>query len=123
MVDKDENCSVTKEDFFGGSGHRLYDSSGVPIDPTVGTVVSSKPIPPLWVGPYGCAIYGFLAERSQILQLSGLPIANSRLLRHRFQFNTAIPNYNSGQGRRIDVFTQYTRIMKVFLGGHIVLRE
>ena len=124
MVDKDENCSVTKEDFFGGSGYGLYDTkTGAPIDPTVGTLASSKPIPPLWVGPYGCAIYGFLAERSQILQLSGLPIANSRLLRHKFQFASAIPNYNSGQGRRIDVFTQFTRIMKVFMGGHLVLRE
>src|SRR6185503_20257505 len=95
MVDKDENCSVTKEDFFGGSGYGLY-SSGSPVDPTIGTVVSSQPIPPVWVGPYGCAIYGFLAEKSQILQLSGLPISNTRLLRHKF------------------CFTQYTRVMKVF---------
>lgn len=122
MVDKDENCSVTKEDFFGGSGYGLY-NGGSPVDPTVGTVVSSKPIPPLWVGPYGCAVYGFLAEKSQILQLSGLPIANSRLLRHKFQFAQSTPNYNSGQGRRIDVFTQFTRVMKVFLGGRIVVRE
>ena len=123
MVDKDENCSVTKEDFFGGSGYGLYDSKGVPVDPTVGTVVSTKPIPPLWVGPYGCAVYGFLAERSQVLQLSGLPIASARLLRHRFQFASAIPTYNSGQGRRIDVFTQYTRVMKVFMGGKVIMRE
>jgi hypothetical protein len=122
MIDKDENCSVTKEDFFGGSGYGLY-NNGVPVDPTVGTIVSTNPIHPLWVGPYGCAIYGFLAERSQILQLSGLPIANARLLRHKFQFDTAIPTYNSGQGRRIDVFTQYTKVMKVFLGGKITLRE
>lgn len=122
LVDKDENCSVTKEDFFGGSGYGLY-NAGSPVDPTVGTVVSDKPIPPLWVGPYGCAIYGALFERSQILQLSGLPISNAKLLRHNFQFDQAIPNYNSGQGRRIDVFTQYTRVMKVFLGGRIVVRE
>jgi hypothetical protein len=122
MVDKDENCSVTKEDFFGGSGYGLY-NAGAPVDPTIGTVVSTKPIPPLWVGPYGCAVYGFLAEKSQILQLSGLPIANTRLLRHRFQFAQSTPNYNSGQGRRIDVFTQFTRVMKIYLGGRIVVRE
>ena len=112
MMDKDDNCSVSKEDFFGGSGYGLY-SSGSPVDPTVGTIVSSKPIPPVWVGPWGCAVYGFLAEKSQILQLSGLPISNARLLRHKFTFAQGTPNYNSGQGRRIRRPSRnFTRVMK-----------
>lgn len=73
-----------------------------------------------WAINWGGATYGFLAERSQLLQLSGLPISNARLLRHRFNCNY---NSASGTGRTVDVFTEYTRVAKVFLGGRIVMRE
>lgn len=73
-----------------------------------------------WCLNWGSATYGFLAERSQLLQMSGLPISNARLLRHRFTFNYAAAG---GSGRIIDVFTEYTRVAKVFLGGRVVMRE
>lgn len=73
-----------------------------------------------WAINWGGATYGFLAERSQLLQLSGLPISNARLLRHKFNCNY---NSISGTGRTVDVFTEYTRVAKVFLGGRIVMRE
>lgn len=76
--------------------------------------------PPPWALNWGSATYGFLAERSQLLQLSGLPISNARLLRHQFVFSYVAA---SGQPRLVDVFTEYTRVMKVFLGGRIVMRE
>jgi hypothetical protein len=70
--------------------------------------------------PFGLAQFGMLAERSQLLQLSGLPISNARLLRHKFTFGQATA---SGLPRQIDCFTQFTRVVKVFLGGRVVVRE
>jgi hypothetical protein len=108
------------EDFFGGSGYGLY-NNGVAVDPTAGTIVSSKPIPPLG---------GLMDVQSMDSWQNALKSYNSLVFRSqtlgysdKFQFDTAIPSYNSGQGRRIDVFTQYTKVMKVFLGGKITLRE
>lgn len=129
IPDKEINGSVTFEDFKGGLGWDLLGSgtpwtqasngtaNGFPlnsyVDPSTNAAYGA------WVAPYGCAIYGFLAEKSQLLNLSGLPISNARLLRHRFTFsNTAV-----GGVRIINCFTQYTRVMKVFLGGRVVVRE
>lgn len=114
--DKDQNCSVTYEDFLGGLGAALQDPAVAanPRNPTLGTSYR------VWAGPYGLAVYGILAEKSQLLQLSGLPISNARLLRHRFYFPYTTP---SGQDRIISCFTEYTRVCKVFLGGRIVVRE
>lgn len=122
--DESDTSSLSKDDFYGAYGHAHYTGGvitnpndtkydGDPAIPTVGNL-------PPWTQNWGGAIYGFLAERSQLLQLTGLPISNARLLRHKFNFNY---NTKSGQNRTIDTFTQYTRVMKVYLGGRIVMRE
>lgn len=107
--------SVTFEDFLGGTGTGLYsDNNGTPKDPSDGSNFG------IWVAPYGLAIYGLIAEKSQALQLSGLPISNARLLRHIFEFTfTTLSTLD----RQITCFTEYTRVAKVFLGGRIVVRE
>lgn len=129
--DQNEINAVSYQDFLGANGDNLY-SSGVPVAPisrsqvdTTATVTDQQRaygynLWPGWMINWGSATYGFLAERSQLLQLSGLPISNARLLRHRFVVNYA---EQSGTGRIVDVFTEYTRVMKVFLGGRIVMRE
>lgn len=123
--DETDPSSLTKDDFLGAYGHNHF-SSGAIVDPSAGTDYSGNPLiyttanlPP-WTQNWGGAIYGFLAERSQLLQLTGLPISNARLLRHKFNFNYTT---KSGKDRTIDTFTQYTRVMKVFLGGRVVMRE
>lgn len=147
IPDKCETCSVSYEDFLGGIGWGLYDPTTsnansrnvTPIltfppnytDPAGRTPnsnarfgTSNNPtcnsMAGRWIAPYGMAIYGMLAEKSSALQLSGLPISNARLLRHKFYFNT--PPL-SGTSRVVNVFTQFTRVMKVFLGGRVVIRE
>lgn len=123
--DESDTSSLTKDDFLGAYGHNHFDGSGAVVlpkdqkyegDPSIPTISNLPP----WTQNWGGAIYGFLAERSQLLQLTGLPISNARLLRHKFQFNYLT---KSGKDRTIDTFTQYTRVMKVFLGGRIVMRE
>ena len=127
-LNSDETSSLTLDDFYGAQGKGQY--SGVfpsitNVAPYVGTYSGTRTIytkanlPP-WCQNWGGAIYGFLAERSQLLQLTGLPISNARLLRHKFTFSQAT---KSSSPRTIDVFTQYARVMKVFLGGRIVMRE
>jgi hypothetical protein len=113
IPDKDMTASVTYEDFIGGMGAGVY-TEGVPNDPTIGSSYGA------WLAPYGLAIYGMLAEKSQALQLSGLPISNARLLRHKFNF--AFPTA-SGAERTISCFTEFTRLAKVYLGGRVVVRE
>lgn len=110
QTDSNNNCSVSYDDFIGGRGAG-YSNGVVPIVPTLGAAITY---------PYGCAFYGMLAEKSSLLGLSGLPIANSRLLRHKFIIN--FPT-TSGSTRTINVFTKYTRVCKVFLGGRVVVRE
>jgi hypothetical protein len=117
----DTTCAVTYEDFLGGLGTNLlgqgtgvnYYAVGSYVNPTQSTAWFN------WVAPYGCAVFGFLAEKSQALNLSGLPISNARLLRHKLTFA-----YPSASGSRtIATFTEFTRVMKVFLGGRVVVRE
>lgn len=124
----DVTCSVSYQDFIGGAGYNLlgigtaapnatppgnYYAVNTPVNPTQATAWAN------WIAPYGCAVLGFLAEKSQALQLSGLPVSNARLLRHRITFGTA-----SASGyRQIATFTDFTRVMKVFLGGRVVIRE
>jgi hypothetical protein len=124
--------AITYDDFIGANGVGHYSGStiNVPasaanINPDSSTALGSLSTRiatglPGWTQNWGSATYGFIAERSQLLQLTGLPISNARLLRHHFVLNYA-PAGNSG--RNCDVFTQYTRIAKVFLGGRIVMRE
>ncbi len=116
IPNKDLNCSVKYSDFLGGLGYGLYTdtTNGIPINPTLNSKFGN------YIAPYGLAVYGMLAEKSQALQLSGLPISNARLLRHKFTFATPPM---SGTSRILNVFTDYTRVMKVFLGGRIVVRE
>lgn len=148
----DEVNSMSLSDFMGGQGVNLFIGAGANAAPcppygltswvtgtdaTQNTITSDtnagvttvftnstravsglKILP--WAINWGGATYGFLAERSQLLQLSGLPISNARLLRHKFNCNY---NSVSGTGRTVDVFTEYTRVAKVFLGGRIVMRE
>lgn len=127
-IDSEEVSSVTLDDFYGAQGKGQYSGSFpsiVPLPPQTGTYIGDRYIytkgnlPP-WCQNWGNALYGFIAERSQLLQLTGLPISNARLLRHKFTFN--VPT-KSGSPRIIDVFTQYARVMKVFLGGRVVMRE
>jgi hypothetical protein len=113
VPDKDNTCSVTREDFLGGLGTGIY-NAGNNVNPQLNVSYGT------WVAPYGLAIYGFVAEKNQALNLSGLPISNARLLRHKFNFQ--FPTL-SGQPRVITTFTQFTRVAKVFLGGRVVVRE
>jgi hypothetical protein len=119
-TDETDSSSLSKDDFYGAYGKKdpAGPSGGGDYkgDPTIYTSGSQPP----WTQNWGGAIYGFLAERSQLLQLTGLPISNARLLRHKFNFNYTT---KSGKDRTIDVFTHYTRVMKVFLGGRVVMRE
>lgn len=123
--DKTNTCSVTFEDFKGGKGSGFWTlASALPgIDPSLGTSLGTAvagAIPTgMWCAPYGMGITGFIAEKSQALQLSGLPICNARSLRHKFTFAIASISGN----RTISTFTQFTRVMKVFLGGRVVVRE
>lgn len=131
IPDKCELCSVSLEDFIGGTGWYLYDpwvilngttnrvftdltQSTTPNNPTGNSYYGN------YVQPWGIGIFGMLAEKSQALQLSGLPISNARLMRHKFTF--AYPPM-SNSSRTISVITDYTRVAKVFLGGRIVVRE
>lgn len=107
--DKDESA-ISFQDFCGARGRLIY-NAGQALAPTTD---------PGWCFPYGMGLYGFTAERSSLLQLTGLTLSNARLLRHRFTFSTATV---SGGPRIIDVFTQYTRQAKIFLAGRIVMKE
>lgn len=127
-LNPDETSCVTLDDFYGAQGKGMYSGSFPSITnkpPYGGTYTGDRfqytktNLPP-WSLNWGGALYGFLAERSQLLQLTGLPISNARLLRHKFTFNQGT---KSTAPRTIDVFTQYARVMKVFLGGRIVMRE
>lgn len=124
--DETDTSSLSKEDFYGALGINHFDSkTGTVISPNTGNYSGNPAIysisnAPPWSQNWGLATYGFLAERSCLLQLTGLPISNARLLRHKFRFNYGT---TSGKNRQIDVFTQYTRVMKVFLGGRVVMRE
>lgn len=107
----DHDCStLTKQDYGGAQGQQLY-AAGVAVAPTQNEN---------WCFPYGMGVFGFTAERSCLLQLTGLTISNARLLRHRFNFTQAPV---SGGGRVIDVFTSFTRQAKIFLAGRVVVRE
>lgn len=127
----DELSAVTLSEFMGANGTNLITGTGSTAAATAPIAYSSTGLiadsaransyaTPSWSLNWGSATYGFLAERSQLLQLTGLPISNARLLRHRFNVNYTEA---SGTGRIVDVFTEYTRVMKVFLGGRIVMRE
>lgn len=131
IPDKCELCSVSQQDFIGATGWFLYDPTVIVTNVTAQTwaniVGSSTPVNPTgnsyygnYVQPWGIGIFGMLAEKSQALQLSGLPISNSRLMRHKFTFQ--YPPLSQGT-RTINVFTDYTRVSKTFLGGRIVVRE
>jgi hypothetical protein len=146
--DLQETNSVTYNDFVGANGYNMYDKTTTPGTTLISAPISraeggtlytdghptgpaSAPIPsadqraysmfsPNYAINWGSSTYGFVAERSQLLQLSGLPISNARLLRHRFVLNYT--EY-SQTGRIVDAFTEYTRALKVFLGGRVVVRE
>lgn len=125
IPDSTMNCSVTLEDFRGGLGSNLLSSADVTtLGPTGNPGTNVNPTDPAkgfkkWVAPYGLAVYGALMEKSQALQLSGLPISNARLLRLKWYFD-----YPSWSGtRQISTFTEFTRVVKVFLGGRVVVRE
>lgn len=128
MSDEHEYTSSDSLEVFGADG-RMYTTANPPVrrNPALyNSVANLVNLPETWTSTanwqinYGTCTFGVTAERSQLLQLSGLPISNARLLRHKFVFNSLPP---SGSTRQIDCFTQYTRVMKVFLGGKIVLRE
>jgi hypothetical protein len=131
----EEISAVSLSEFMGATGSNLFLNPGntatvtaplayqavlgIPDTPNNQSRSYTQSIP-AWAINWGSATYGFLAERSQLLQLTGLPISNARLLRHRFTVNYSEA---SGTGRLVDVFTEYTRVAKVFLGGRIVMRE
>lgn len=126
----DECNAVSLSDFIGARGEGLFNNGALQPPISVANAVLAvgwtdvnrqwNSLVPRWCINWGSATYGFLAERSQLLQLTGLPISNARLLRHRFVFNYPP---ESGAGRLVDCFTEYTRVAKVFLGGRIVMRE
>lgn len=121
FLDPLDTSAMSLDDFYGANGAGHFDSTGAINAPNYDTAYPfSGTIEPPWTMNYGMAMYGFLAERGQLLQLTGLPISNARLLRHKFTFNY---DTASKSDRMIDTFTQYTRCMKVFLGGRVVMRE
>ena len=109
--DSDLSC-VSIEDFGGAWGNQVYAGDGS---------IQAPGLNQEWCFPYGMGVYGMTGERSSLLQLTGLTISNARLLRHQFTFNGT--PHASLTPRQIDTFTQFTRQMKVFLGGRIVVRE
>lgn len=113
--DSKDNCCVSFDDFVGGRGYNYAQNAAAGYAPVLPNY-AAQPM----VYPYGANFYGMLAEKSSILGLSGLPISNARLLRHKFVIN--FPT-TSGNTRTINVFTKYTRVCKVFLGGRVVVRE
>jgi len=133
-VDPNETNAVSLSDFIGANGNAMWSAANPPAiqapillsnytaGPNTPTNAerSASAVIPQWAMNWGSSTYGFLAERSQLLQLSGLPISNARLLRHRFTLNYSA---ESGQGRFVDCFTEYTRVSKIFLGGRVVMRE
>lgn len=108
--DERDLSTVSFQDFCGARG-QFYIAAGVPQPPSTNVG---------WCFPYGAALYGLTAERSELLQLTGLTLSNARLLRHRFNFSGAAIG---GAGRQIDVFTNFTRQMKIYLGGRIIMKE
>jgi hypothetical protein len=102
-----DNNSVDRQQFFGANG------SKAPTD--VATRATAG-----WSQNWGSATYGATLERSSLLGLSGLPISNARLLRHKFNFNYLPAD---GQGRIINIFTKYTKVLKVFLQNRVIARE
>lgn len=126
IPDSTMNSSVTLEDFAGGLGNNLlfYNNASTIGYPQGISGTNTNPTDPTegwkkWVAPYGLAVYGALMEKSQALQLSGLPISNARLLRLKWQFD-----FITWSGtRQISTFTEFTRVVKVFLGGRVVVRE
>lgn len=131
LASKDMSCCVDYDAFLGGYGWNQYGTDGTAMttygapdnklnhDPTYWTSWSVNNFP--YIFNYGMAVYGALFEKNQLLEMSGLPVSNARLLRHKFQFGDSTSL--SGAGRRIDVYTTFTRAVKVFLGGLCVVRE
>lgn len=129
VPDPMDSNAVAQGDFTGANGIGIFNAGAVQAPIVTSAAQGNAPTDqvraatyalPNWGLNWGSATYGFLAERSQLLQLSGLPISNARLLRHRFNVNYLVASTTS---RVVDVFTEYTRVMKVFLGGRIVMRE
>lgn len=122
LTDCERNSDVADEDFAGADGNMM--TTAVPdftgnnrgVYPVGGYVADTTPLSAMWQPNYGRAIYGMTAERSSYLQLSGIPISNARLLRHRFNFATATT-------RQISIFTSFSRIVRVYLGGRVLVRE
>lgn len=127
-INESETTSLSKDDFYGALGKGMYTGTfpSVAVVPPYSAAYSgdrliyTKTNLPAWCINWGGAIYGFSAERSELLQLTGLPISNARLLRHKFNFSQAT---KSSSPRTIDVFTNFARVMKMFIGGRIVMRE
>lgn len=115
MSDEKEYNTISYPDFIGGIGQARY-IAGVQAPPSTITRTGTN----IWWLNFGWAIFGMLAERSTILQLSGLPLSNARLLRHIFNF--ALPPA-SGSTRTLDCFTEYVKVAKIYLGGRMVIRE
>lgn len=114
LTDSYMNNIMTDEDFAGASGV-LLDGQGA-IWGVYQTYTDQTTLNQVWQPNYGRALYGMTAERSSYLQLSGLPISNARLLRHRFTFSNSIP-------RDISIFTSFSRMVRIYLGGRVLVRE
>lgn len=103
-----DNNFIDQNEFIGANGVKTWGTGSVATRKTAG-----------WMQNWGSATYGATLERSGLLGLSGLPISNARLLRHKFSFG-----YASASGTRvINVFTNYTKVVKVYLQGRTICRE
>lgn len=115
--DMHNNSSICDEDFAGADGN-IWQNDGVTpraVYPDNG-YLNNALWSTFWNPNYGKAIYGMVAERSSYLQLSGIPISNARLLRHRFTFAQAY-------AREIAIFTSFSRMIRIYLGGRVLVRE
>lgn len=115
LSDEKEFNTISYPDFFGAEGQNRY-NAGVIVPPGINTTTAADK----FMINFGWSVFGMLAERSTILQLSGLPLSNARLLRHIFNFQIAPA---SGGTYNIDCYSQYVKVAKLFLGGRMVIRE
>jgi hypothetical protein len=61
----------------------------------------------------GTSVLGVLLERSDLFNLSGVPINNSRVLSARVEYDQSI--VGTPRGRDVTVFLKYVRLARVFL--------
>lgn len=63
----------------------------------------------------GLSVLGVLLERSDLFNLSGVPINNSRVLSLRVEYDNANFTGDRADGRTLTIFLKYVRLARIFL--------